>query len=748
MSAVHPFNTPGTARFAASLWRQLARSWQALWLLLIATPLAWAAVSVSGLTIQTVQQLSFAQTEVAMTVGGTQTLTATVRLSPGAVSYRSENPLVATVDATTGGVTALAAGTTRIVATQAAAGNFPTATASYTVRVTAATATLPAGLVFNATTVPSTTLSHQLQATSNSPAPITYQVTGGQTGVVLLDPSGSLRVAGTGTVEITATQAPQGNYLGATATASFTVQPGEPIVVVTQPPPAQVNAGETFTVRYRANSLGILDVTVNQIAIGLPITLVSQTVRTSVDQEEVVTFQAGNNTPITQWTETSTIDINVYFDPVAGSGFTNTVLGIDNNAPGTRTSVVPPPLGNLGDPIVLLLDRSIDRASVLPPIRDANGNFLRACNQHQSTNPAVMRLANWAGDLALLQAELGTSNVPDAWRTMAVGETTLTCGPGITPVRVTVLPRDPQLAQFTDLTARVGQPPITLVPPSSRNLVGGWTYEVVNPTTGAPVARVVNGNQIEALAAGEAVVRATQAAAGDYATASIPATLSVTEAAAVPTFADVSRTWGDPPFQMPPPTSTDTVTPFTFSIISGNGVAEVTPAGLVTLRGAGDATIQAAQGAVTATATIRVAKAVPNLAFRVPLDLLFALPSCSATPATWPELNQSAYPLGAVNPVAGVVLTSNSPGQITYRSASNALFWPVPATGSDYMLGSLEAARYANAWTYPTASTVWVEQAESANYLAASSPRLPYQYLNREGYISPDTGRMVYGCSN
>ncbi len=735
------FTHPSLPPAFGALVRRLTANWHALVLLLIATPLAWATVSICGLTIQTLQQLSFAQTDVEMAVGATQTQVAISQLSQGAITYRSANPAVASVDATTGGVTALAPGATSIVATQAAAAPYPAATASYTVRVPDTAGTLTPRLTFANVAVASTTLRHQLQATSDSPGAISYAITGGRAETVLLDPSGQLWVAGVGTVDITATQAPQGAYLGAQATATFTVQPGGPGVEVTQPPPAQVNGGDTFTVRYRANSLGTLEITLVAIADGPSIEILSQTTRTRVDQDEVVTFRASDQADVL----TSTFDINVYFDPAPGTGFNNTLLANGNTPPSTRVSVVPLPMGNLGGPIELVLDRGIDRASVLPAIRDSNGNVLRACARYNSTNTAVMRFAESADDLLNLSLELGT-NVSPAWRTMGVGQTMLGCDSetGITPVLVTVLPRQAQLSQFPDLTARVGQPAIELVPPTSPNLTGAWTFEVINPG-GTTVATVQNGNQLVAQAAGQAVVRATQAASGDYAAASIDATVTVEAPPVVITFGDVTRTWGDPPFQMPPPESTDTVTPFIFSIVAGADVAEVTAGGQVTLRGAGQATIQATQGAVSTTALITVNKAVPQLAFRIPLDLTFSLPNCYAIPATWPALNQPGYPSTAVNPVVGAALSSNSPGQITYRSNSNVLAWPTPSAPDTYLLGSLEGSRYTNVLPTPQSATVWVEQAESANYLAASSPALSYRYYTIWGSLGTD-GRMSYAC--
>ena len=98
----------------------LQRPWRWL-LLLLASPFAWAAgVSINHLTITNVQQLSFAQARLDVPVGAQVTQTATVRLSPGAVTYRSGDTTVAAVNAQTGQVSGVLSGETTIVATQAA----------------------------------------------------------------------------------------------------------------------------------------------------------------------------------------------------------------------------------------------------------------------------------------------------------------------------------------------------------------------------------------------------------------------------------------------------------------------------------------------------------------------------------------------------------------------------------------------------------------------------------------------------
>lgn len=78
----------------------------------------------------------FETTSKTMTVGDTWTQTVTTN-STGAVSYTSSNTSVATVNSTSGFVTAIAEGTATITANVAAAGDYTSARGSYTVTITA-----------------------------------------------------------------------------------------------------------------------------------------------------------------------------------------------------------------------------------------------------------------------------------------------------------------------------------------------------------------------------------------------------------------------------------------------------------------------------------------------------------------------------------------------------------------------------------------------------------------------------------
>lgn len=199
------------------------RPWRWLLLLTIGSPFAWATgVSINNLVITNVKQLSFAQARMEVPVGGQITQTATVRLSPGAVTYRSSDTAVATVNAQTGQVSGVLSGETTIVATQAASPPYPAASASYTLKVKGQPITFnPWQLASVAYGVPSFQIA---PPTSNvQGATIVYSLKDQTTAVASITAQGLVTVKAVGKTTIVATQKPFGAYDGGTTEAEFEV---------------------------------------------------------------------------------------------------------------------------------------------------------------------------------------------------------------------------------------------------------------------------------------------------------------------------------------------------------------------------------------------------------------------------------------------------------------------------------------------------------------------------------------------
>ena len=151
--------------------------------------------------------------------------------STGAVTY-SVTSGPATIAGNT--VTLTGAGTVVLGASQAATANFTSATASATFTVNAATPTL----TFAA--IPTHTVgdpSFAVSATSASTGAVTYSVTSGPATIL----GNMVMLTGSGTVVLGASQAATANYTSATASISFTVNPGLSITTSTTLPSGSVS---------------------------------------------------------------------------------------------------------------------------------------------------------------------------------------------------------------------------------------------------------------------------------------------------------------------------------------------------------------------------------------------------------------------------------------------------------------------------------------------------------------------------
>ena len=194
--------------------------------------------SVAAITTGPVPTLTFATpTAATVTNGATLSNTATSTLSGagyGAISYTSGALSIATVDAATGLVTAVSAGTTTITATQAlAAGYNNTGSNTYVLTVGKATPTVtwatPSAITYG--TALSAT---QLNATGSVPGTIVYSPASGTTPSV-----------GTSTLTATFTPTDTANYNGASRTVSLVVSKATP--TVTWETPSGISYGNALS---------------------------------------------------------------------------------------------------------------------------------------------------------------------------------------------------------------------------------------------------------------------------------------------------------------------------------------------------------------------------------------------------------------------------------------------------------------------------------------------------------------------
>ena len=195
--------------------------------------------SVSAITTGPVPTLSFV-TPTAATVayGATLTNAATSSLSGGsygAISYASSAPSIATINATTGLVTTMGAGTTTITATQAlAAGYNDTASQTYVLTVSKATPTVPSSPSASSITYGQTLASSNLSGGSASVS-----------GAFAFTTPSTAPNAGTTFQGVTFTPSDTTNYNATTTTVNVTVAKATPTITGT-PTATGISYGQTL----------------------------------------------------------------------------------------------------------------------------------------------------------------------------------------------------------------------------------------------------------------------------------------------------------------------------------------------------------------------------------------------------------------------------------------------------------------------------------------------------------------------
>jgi gliding motility-associated-like protein len=172
------------------------------------------------------------------------TLTAPTSNSTGAITFTSSNTAVATISGNT--VTIVGAGTATITASQAANGNYLSATTSTILTVNKATPTL--GTLANITKTLGDASFTLTAPTSNSTGAITY--TSSNTSVATIS-GNTVTIVGAGTATITASQATDTNYLAATTTVTITVSSGStPTPVLISPAANTSVTNNTLQISY------------------------------------------------------------------------------------------------------------------------------------------------------------------------------------------------------------------------------------------------------------------------------------------------------------------------------------------------------------------------------------------------------------------------------------------------------------------------------------------------------------------
>ncbi|ODS62965.1 MAG: hypothetical protein ABS41_07250 [Arenimonas sp. SCN 70-307] len=252
---------------------------------------------------------------------------------------------------------------------------------------------------------------------------------------------------------------------------------------------------------------------------------------------------------------------------------------------------------------------------------------------------------------------------------------------GSTTVSLTVAQAVPAITWMAPISKTFGDADFALDAPTT-NSTGAVSYSSDNPAVAT-----VSGNIVTITGAGTATLTVSIAADANYEAASATTTLTVGQATPVISWtAAINKTWGDPAFDLPAPSSPSTGA---FSYSSGNTAVATVSGNTVTITGAGTSVITVNQAADTnytaasATLTLTVGKAAPALTWIGDITKTYGEP---------------AFDLP--NP------TSPSPGAYTFASSNTAV---ATISGRTVTI------------TGDGVSTLTVTQAETANYQSATA---------------------------
>jgi hypothetical protein len=638
-----------------------------------------AATAITQVTVNTeIPTLSFA-TIAAQTYGVSPFQVTASSASSGAVTYSLTPGQTSSGSVTSGGlVTVSGVGTIYLTANQAASGNYAAATATTSFAVNAEAPTLTFA------TIPTETYGNgpfQVTASSASSGAVTYALTPGQTSSGTVASAGSVTITGVGTIYITATQAAAGNYAAATATTQITIYAEAPTLAFATIP-AQTYGGGTFTVT--ASDTGTA---VSSGAITYSLTA-GQTSSGTVTSAGIVTITGGGTIYLT-----ATQAAAGNYGPATAT----TQVTVNPAAPTLTFATIP--TENYGNQPFQVSATSASNGAVtysLTPGQTSAGTV---------TSAGVVTI-NGIGTIYLTANQAATTNYT------ATSATT----------QFTVNAEAPTLAFASIPTQTYGNGAFTVTASDTGTVVssGAITYSLTPGHTSA--GTVTGGGVVTITGAGTIYLTATQAAAGNYATATATTQITVNGEAPTLAFASIpTQTYGNGTFTV---TASDTGTvvssgAITYSLTTGQTSAgTVTSAGVVTITGAGTIYLTATQAAAgnyaaaTATTQVTVNAETPTLAFA-------SIPAQTYGNGTFVV---TASDTGTVVST-GAITYSLTPGQTSSGTVTSAGVVTITGAGTIYLTATQAAAgNYATA----TATAQVTVSAEAPTLVFASIPTQTY----------------------
>ena len=556
-------------------------------------------------------------------------LTATTT-STASVSYTSSNPTVVSLSATT--ATILKVGTSTITASVASTTNYNAASATITITVNPIAPTLTwATSIAKQFGDNSFILSNP---TSNSTG--SYTFSSSNTSVISLS-GATASVIGVGTSTITATQEASGNYTSGSITLTATVSPVAPTITFSNI--TKTYGDSSFTISgitsnssgtysfsssntsvasvngsiITINNIGSTIITATQSAQGnysignaSAILTVNRAVPTltwysSISKNfEDTSFILDNPTSPSSGTytftssNTSVATINgntVTVGNVGTTTLTATQAALGNYDVGTVTviltvSAIPPNITNFSGIVKNFGDSNFN---IVDPTSPSTGTF-----SYQTSDASVATVNEKT--VTVVGAGTATITVTQA----ASGNYTV----GTKTTTITVNPILPSLSDFNNISKSLSDPSFDLSDPNSPSS-GTWSFSVSNENVAT-----ISGRTLTPKNAGTITVTATQAAAGNYLSNSITATITITPIPpTISGFSNITKIFGDSNFFLSNPLTNSSGT-WSFSssdtnvaTITGSQV-QINHAGTTTITATVSAAGNYVEGSITATLTV------------------------------------------------------------------------------------------------------------------------------------------------
>jgi hypothetical protein len=543
--------------------------------------------------------------------------------STGLFTYTSSNTAVATIDVST--VTIVGPGSSTITATQESTANYLSGSITATFTVNKITT------VLSNFSVPAKTFGDAsfgiVTPTTNSDGTFTYTSSNSAVATVA---GNIVTIVGGGTATITATQATSTNYLAQSTTATLTVSKATTVLSNFSAITKTFGNAAFALVAPTTNSTGSFSYTSSNTAVA------------TVSGSTVTIVGAG----------TATITANQATNANFLAASTTATLTVSKATP-TITNFV-------------FAAKTFGNAAFSPvaPTTNSTGAFT-----YTSSNTAV---ATVSGTTITIVGG-GTSTITATQATTANYES------GTITTTLTVNPATTVLSNFSVPANKLVDDFFTLATPTS-NRSGGFTYTSSNTA----VATIV-GNVLTVVGGGTSTISAIQTSTTNYASATITATLTISQITTVlSNFSVPAKKVGDADLISPPTTNSNG----TFTYTSSNTSVATIVGNTITCVGVGSSTITAIQASnptytpASITTTVQVTQGTLLLTnFSVPtktiLDASFSL----------------------------VAPTTQSIGTITYTSSNPAV---ATVNGSTITIVGLGT------------STITASQATTVNYTSAT----------------------------